>query len=375
MNPNRIAIFLPSLEGGGAERVMVTLANAFAARGYAVDLLLVTAEGPHMKNVAPIVSIIDLKRTRVIKALLPLVRYLRHERPTAMLTAMTHSNVTAILARLLAQVPTRLVVSERTTISMEINRSRSPVSRIIYAIVPFLYRHADGIIAVSQAAATDLARVTRLPASAIEFIYNPFVLDHINKLATAPIDHPWFKPEQPPVVLAIGRLDQAKDYSTLIRSIARLSSIGRHLRLVILGEGELRAALEVQVLECGLTTNQVQMPGFVSNPFAYLARCGVFVLSSRYEGLPGALIEAMACGAPVVSTDCPSGPREILEGGRWGTLVPVGDVDALSKAIDTVLATPRSHLPDVRSRAADFEDKKAVDAYLKAMNLPLISNC
>lgn len=368
MTADRIAIFLPSLNGGGAERVMVTLANAFARRGYAVDLVLAAAQGPYLKDVSRDVRVVDLKAGRVIKALLPLARYLRQERPVAMLVAMTHANVVALLARMLARVPTRLVLSERSTISVEYDHAQGLSARIIYTLVPRLYTRADGIVAVSRAAAADLVRFSALPSRAVEVIYNPFELDHIQTRAAATTAHPWFEPGQPPVVLAIGRLTEQKDFQCLIRAFDQLR-LARPSRLLILGEGELRATLEVLVAECGLTTDEVQMPGFVTNPFVFLARCGVFVLSSRHEGLPGALIEAMACGAPVVSTDCPSGPHEILDGGRWGVLVPVGDVEALARAIDNALSTPRSQLPDVRRRAADFEQGKAVDAYLKALGL------
>jgi len=334
----RIAIFLPSLNGGGAERVMVTLANAFAARGFEVDLVLALAQGPYLQNVRTGVRVVDLKAGRVLKALLPLACYLRRERPAAMLAAMTHANVVAILAHMVARVSTRLVISERTTISVEANRARGLVERSIYTLVPMLYRRPDRIVAVSQDVATDLLRFARLPESAVEFIYNPFDLELIQQRAAERFGHPWFELGQPPVVLAIGRLNQAKDYPMLIRAFARLRAERRALRLMILGEGELRPMLESLIAECGLGANEVQLPGFVANPFAYLSRCAVFVLSSRYEGLPGALIEAMACGVPVVSTDCPSGPREILEGGRWGTLVPIGDVDAMTKAIASVLS-------------------------------------
>jgi glycosyltransferase involved in cell wall biosynthesis len=370
MNGNRIAIFLPSLNGGGAERVMVTLANAFAKRGYEVDLVLATALGPYLKNVSPAVRIVDLNAGRLIWALLPVALYLRGERPTAMLSAMTHTNVIAILARMLAKVSTRLVVSERSTITFNKNQARGLAAWILYALVPKLYVQVNGIIAVSKDSAADLIQFANLSASSVEVIYNPFELVSIHKCAADTVDHPWFAIGQPPVVLGVGRLTEQKDFSSLINAFARLRSDGRLIRLLILGEGELRSSLEKLLTESGLTTDDVQLPGFVSNPFAYLARCDVFVLSSRWEGLPGALIEAMACGAPVVCTNCESGPSEILEGGRWGSLVPVGDVDALAKAIDAVLATPRSKLPDVQKRAEYFEEEKAVNAYLKALALP-----
>ena len=367
MHNNRIAIFLPSLNGGGAERVMVTLANQFSARGYAVDLVLALAQGPYLPNVSAGVRIVDLKASRVLKALLPLTRYLHRERPSAMLAAMTHANLIAILGRMMARVKTRLVISERITISVEANIAQGFVAHSIYSIVPILYQRADHIIAVSRDCASDLIRFAHLPAHTVEFIYNPFELEIIKKRASEPVNHPWFESGQPPVILAIGRLTEQKNFQSLIHAFARLRAGGNTARLLVLGEGELRQVLEEQILECGLSSNEVQLPGFVSNPFSYLSRCGVFVLTSRYEGLPGALIEAMASGAPVISTDCPSGPREILEDGRWGTLVSVGDVDALATAIASVLSQPRHQLPSVTTRAADFDTGKAVDAYLRAL--------
>lgn len=367
----RLAIFLPTLNGGGAERVMVTLANAFAARGFKVDLVLATATGPYLKDVAPSVRVVDLQADRVIKALVPLARYIRRERPMAMLSAMGHANVVALLARKLAQVPVHLVVSERSTISAAHAVAKGLVARINFALIRMIYPAADGICTVSKAASEDLAAFSRLPLQRVQTIYNPFNLVHITAKAVEPLGHPWFASGQPPVLLAIGRLTEAKDYPTLIRAFAQLrQQLGA--RLVILGEGELRPTLQALLVSLRLGEDAVQMPGFVANPYAWLARCSLFVLSSRWEGLPGVLIEAMACGAPVVSTSCLSGPDEILEGGRWGRLVPVGDVDALAQAMAATLNMPPAERPDVRLRAADFEQEKAVDAYLRLLGMPLL---
>lgn len=357
-------MYLPSLRGGGAERVMVTLANAFAERGYATDLVLATAEGPYLKDLSDQVRVVDLHAGRVSKALLPLARYLRRERPRAMLSAMNHANVVAIAARMLARVPCRLVVSEHTTISISAARAQGAVAKAVYALVPWAYRRADAIVAVSRESAADLERFARLPAGSVRAIYNPFDLDRIRRLAAEPLDHPWFAPGQPPVVLAIGRLTEPKDFPSLIRAFAAIRSC-RPARLLILGEGELRGELEALVRSCGLTADDVQMPGFVANPFAYLSRCAVFVLSSRWEGFGNVLVEAMACGAPVVSTDCPSGPREILEDGRWGRLVPVRDVEALADAMVATL-DEKTH-PDAMARTAEFGVGKAVEHYLKVL--------
>ncbi|ATS17713.1 glycosyl transferase [Parathermosynechococcus lividus PCC 6715] len=365
----KVSIFLPSLNGGGAERVMVTLANGFAARGYAVDLVLATAQGPYLKDVRPEVQIVNLRAGRVIKALLPLARHLRRTRPAALLSAMNHANVVAALAHRWSGVPSRLVLSEHNTISVVAQRERSVAGRIVYALVPWMYRWADSLTAVSQAAARDLEQFAHLPAGAVRAIYNPFDLQRIHRMAHNEPRHPWLAPGQPPVVLAIGRLTEQKNFSTLIRAFAQ-SRLRGNARLLILGEGPLRPALLAEAAACGLKEEDFQMPGFIDNPYAFLARAGVFVLSSRWEGLPGVLIEAMACGTPVVSTDCPSGPNEILEGGRWGRLVPVGDSAALANAIDAVLAAPRDSLPNVRLRAADFDQERAIDTYLAALGLP-----
>ena len=349
---------------------MVTLANAFAARGYMVDLVLAVARGPYLTDVSPTVCVVDLNAGRVIKALLPLVRYLRRERPVALLSAMGHANVVALLARKLARSSTWVVISERGLISGEHAIASGATAHLNYWLIRRLYPGADGICAVSQMAAHDLAAFTSLPLQRVQTIYNPFDLVRIAQLGAAKLDHPWFELGQPPVVLAIGRMNEAKDFSVLIRAFAQLRK-ARVVRLVILGEGELRPELEGLLAQLGLDADAVQMPGFVSNPFAWLARCSLFVLSSRREGLPGALIEAMACGAPVVSTNCLSGPDEILEGGRWGRLVLVGDVDALAQAMAATLDMPPAERPAVRLRAADFEQERAVDAYLRILGMPL----
>lgn len=366
----RLTIFLPSLHGGGAERVMVTLANGFAARGYATDLVLAAAEGPYRTDVSPSVRVVDLGAGgRVSQALWPLARYLRRERPAAMLSAMNHANAVAVLARRVSGVPKRLVVSEHNTIGVEATRAQGWAARVVYALVPRVYRWADAVTAVSQAAARDLEAFARLAPGSVQAIFNPFDLEGIGRFAAAPAPHPWLAPGQPPVVLGIGRLTAQKDFPTLIQAVARVRQrVG--VRLLILGEGELRTELAACARACGLDEDSFAMPGFADNPFAFLARASVFVLSSRWEGLPGVLIEAMACGTPVVSTDCPSGPREILEDGRWGALVPVGDVTALAAAVEDVLRADRDTFPDVRARAADFDQNRAIDAYLHTLGLP-----
>jgi glycosyltransferase involved in cell wall biosynthesis len=235
--------------------------------------------------------------------------------------------------------------------------------RLMPKLVRRFYRWADGIVAVSKGVADDLVQVTGLPPERIQVIYNPIVTPELMAKAQDTLDHPWFGPGQPPVILAVGRLDPQKDFHTLIRAFAQVRQI-RLSRLLILGEGEERQALEALVCQLGLQ-DDVCLPGFVANPYPYMTRAGVFVLSSRWEGLPGVLIEALYCGVPLVSTDCPSGPREILANGQYGKLVPVGDVVAMTQAIVAMLNSGKKKVPEESWRPFTLE--VSVNQYLDAL--------
>lgn len=359
----RLALYLPSLRGGGAERVMVTLANAIAERGYTVDLVLAEATGAYLAEVSPRVRVIDLKSSRVVISLPRLIRYLRRERPVAMLSAMGHANVIAILAQKLAGVKTRMVVSERNTYSVASAHTKGWRAVTVKRLQRPAYLASDGIVAVSTGVADDLAKSLSIPRARIDVAYNPVVTDSLSTLADETTALPWLTLGSSPLILGAGRLTKAKDFITLIRSFALVRAT-RPARLAILGEGELRAELETEAIKLGVDTDVV-MPGFIDNPFAVMRQANLFVLSSAWEGLPNVLIQAMACGTPVVSTDCPSGPNEILEGGKWGRLVPVGDVLALAKAITASL--DEIEHPNVALRAADFSVDQAVNKYLQVM--------
>ncbi|WBX84779.1 glycosyltransferase [Sphingosinicella microcystinivorans] len=360
--PRHIAIFLPSLEGGGAERVMVTLANGFAARGHRVDLVLTKAEGPYRSEVSAHVNVIDLNRSRMLTSLLPLIRYLSRERPHVMLSALNHANIVAILARKLAGVRTRLVVSERSSPSGAVgNRATTTM----HWLMRLLYPYADGVIAVSQGVAMELVVDFCLDSRLVTAIPNPVAVPEIQRMAEQRPRHPWLQPGEPPILLAVGRLVPEKDYATLLDAFARLKT-SRDGRLLILGEGPLRPELEQRIEELGLN-DSVELAGFQSNPFGWMAACDLYVLSSRTEGFPNSLIQAMACGARIVSTDCRNGPREILEGGRWGRLVPVGDVEALETALAEALDEVAS--PDVLKRVADFRPEKIIEIYEASLDL------
>ena len=359
----RIAVFVPSLRGGGAERVMLDLAHGFAERGIATDLVLPQVEGPYLSEVRSDVRIVNLKARRVLASLPALVRYLRRERPDALLATLTHANLVALWARRLSGVPTRVVVREANTLTQVTRGAGTDRRRLFPFLVRRFYPWADGIVAVSSGVALDLEASSGTSARRIHILPNPVLTPDLASKAREALDHPWFGVGQPPVVLGVGRLSKQKDYATLIRAFDRVRR-QRVARLVILGDGPERASLEALIAELGLA-DQASLPGFASNPFAYMARAGVFVLSSAWEGMPGALIQAVACGAPVVATDCESGPREILQGGRYGRLVPVGDPSAMAEAILAALEQPRTAVPF--EAVERFTRSAAVSGYLEVL--------
>ncbi len=336
INPvERLAIFLPALGVGGAERVMLKLAQGLVTHGFAVDLVLARAEGPLLAEVPEKARVVKLEASGVLPSLPALICYLRRERPKALLSVL-HGNVVATWARRLAGVSTRVVVSERNALSCMTQYYASDLRmRLTPQLTRWFYPWADGIVAVSKGVADDLAQVAGIPRERIQVIYNPIVTPELAAKAKVPLQHPWFGPGQPSVILSVGRLTAQKDFPTLIQAFARVRQ-DRAIRLLILGEGEERPALEALVQQLGLEQD-VSLPGFILNPYPYMVQAEIFVLSSRWEGLPGALIEAMYCGTPLISTDCPSGPREILADGRYGQLVPVGAVNALAEAIGIAL--------------------------------------
>lgn len=357
----RLAVLLPDLLGGGAQRAVVTLANGFAARGAAVDLLLARAIGEYFHEVDPSVRIVHLgARRAAVTAILPLAKYLERERPDALLSTLAFTNVGAVMARWLASHRPWLVLREAASLTGVGEAAESWKYRITPLCIRMAYRYADRVVGVSEGVSRELIEKGGVPQEHVVTIYNPVVTSNLDRLAEEPVDHPWFAAGGPRIILAVGRLKPQKDFHTLLRAF-HLVRRRVDCRLMILGEGDQRQELTHLAEELG-HREEIAMPGFVQNPFRFMRRSDVFVLSSRFEGLPNALIQAMATGCPVVSTDCPHGPKEILKSGKWGKLVPVGDVQAMARAIEAVLEgrfTPRNPRP----RAADFSADRAVNAY------------
>ncbi|MFP4131562.1 MAG: glycosyltransferase [Thiohalospira sp.] len=333
----RIAVLIAYTGDGGVEKMVNNLLRGFVDAGVTVDLLLLKARGGHVAGIPPEVNTYYLNARTSLLALPAVVRYLRRVRPDALLAAKDRAARVALRARRWAGVATRVV----PRMGMHLSGSLADKSALRrwsrFRPVRRLYPEADAIVAVAGPVADDLAAIGGIPRERFAVIANPTVTPELAALSREPVEHPWLGKERGrPVIVAVGRLKGQKDFPTLLRAFAALQ---HPARLIILGEGPDREALERLRDELGLT-DSVDLPGFTDNPYAWMRAADLFVLSSRYEGSPNVLVEAMAVGTPVVATDCPSGPRALLRDGELVPLVPVGDSEALAAAMERVLAAP-----------------------------------
>lgn len=349
---------------------MLQLCAGFTRRGHSVDLVVAIPGGPLEKRIPEGIRVVDLKQKRSIAALPALAGYLRRERPSAILSTLEHSNILSVWATALARTSTRTVLREASVLLPrdQFKGARPHVQR---ALMKQVYPRASAIVAVSKSVEEDLVRGLGIAPSQIQTIYNPVVELDLEQRASEPVDDPWFSPGAPPVVMAAGRLSPEKDFANLVRAFGHARK-KRTARLVIFGEGKERQRLEALVHELGLEAD-VRLPGYEMNVYRYMKRAAVFVLSSIFEGLPGSLIQAMACGARVVSTDCPGGSREVLETAASktsGLLVPVKDSVALGEAI-VALLDDHAKGPDRVAHGIDrFREEASLDAYLAVLGVP-----
>ncbi len=358
-----LSFFIQDLRAGGAEHNVARILSGIVARGIAADLVVVERKGVFFNELDSRVNVVELPQKRTMSSILGLKRYIESRRPVALVSSLTHTNIAAILANSLASPRTRLVVVERNQLSL--NRSlKTGFVRLSYALVPWLYPRADVLAAVSTGVRDDLARTMRVSADQINVLYNPVVTDDLERRAAESIEHPWVLDSRIPIILGVGRLVPQKNFPLLIHAFVRVRK-QRPARLIVLGEGEMRSELDGLVQSLGVKSD-VDFPGFDANPFRFMRRAAIYVLSSDWEGLPTTLIEAMACGAPVVATDCRSGPSEILLQGQFGRLVPTGDVGALAGAIMETLDAPGDKAPRI-ARAREFNLQSAVDRYLSVV--------
>jgi glycosyltransferase involved in cell wall biosynthesis len=360
-HPRRLAFLLPELKGGGAERVFIDLASYLTAQGHNVDLVVFSLRGEYADQDGTGVKTVDLQCRRAAMALPGLLAYLRENRPAVLFSTLDHVNLVAILARMVSPVKFRLAIRIANNLTASYRHPRTFRARFIPLLIRRFYRHADEILAVSAGVADDAARFCSIPRERIRAIHNPVLTPELVAKREAPWSPPFNATDGLPMVLGVGSLTAQKDFVTLIKAFALVRK-QRPARLVILGEGHQRGNLMSAAAECGVEKD-FYLPGFVDNPFVYMRHAAVFVLSSRWEGLPGVLIQALACGCPVVSTDCPSGPEEILAGGRYGSLVPVGDHQVMASAILDSLNNSHDPMSGMQ-RAENFKVDEVANSYL-----------
>lgn len=364
--PQKLRLFIlrPTMSQGGADRVTLTLLKALDRHLFDTSLVLMRDEGVFMSDIPADVRICSLNASSLWTAWWPLAKVVSAEKPDILFSTSSGTNIIAVIARILSGHAFRLVLSERNVLFHgEITLKR----RLVVFLKRLLYQQADLITSVSQGVKDDLLAKLGVSPNLVSVVYNPVVTDEIEDLAAESVEHPWFQ-EPTPILLGVGRLIVQKDFSTLIKAFARVRA-ERDVKLVILGEGPLRKDL-LELARSSGVEDDVWLPGFDKNPFKYMARCTVFILSSREEGLPGVLVQAMACGAAVISTDCPAGPSEIITHNVDGILVPVGEVDALAERITYLLdhADVRQHMgAAARQSVQKFTVENVINNYVAAL--------
>lgn len=360
----RITVVLPRIEGGGGlDRIYTALAGQLHARGEVVDVVRVDTRYRDPAAVPAGVADVDLRAGRASRAVPRLARHLRRTRPRAVVAAAPMGNLLASAAVRLARVDPALVLCTQNDFTTLLDLAHQPKHRATLALLRRWYPRADALVAVSPGLADRVADLTGVARDRVEVIPNPVLTPAFLEAARDPVDHPWFDGQGPAVVVTVARLSPLKDLPTLLDAFARLRS-RRPVRLAILGDGPERARLERDVAARGLV-DDVWMPGFVEAPQRYVARAQVFALSSRSEGLGNVLVEALAVGTPVVSTDAPHGPRAILGGGTHGRLVPVGDPAALADALGATLDDPPP--PVARHVLAPYDAVAVASRYLEVV--------
>jgi glycosyltransferase involved in cell wall biosynthesis len=374
--PRHIAFFTYAMSGGGAARRTVELANGFVSRGYDVDLVMLSEESKYADRLSPGVRRVVLDQPqwygrvpfRWIRLLLgvpALARYLQVRHPDIIVAAGDRVHLTSVIAWQISGKPMPLILRATNSVSGKNVGVWAPMRMIVdlrrRCLWRIVYRRATRIVAVSDGVAEEIVRLADLPPGAVPTVFEPVVDDSLAEKAKGPLVHPWLEPGQPPVLLAVGRLTTQKDYPTLLEAFA-MARKNRPLRLMILGNGPLRSKLQDMIVALGVESD-VHLFGYAENPMAWMARASLLVLSSVYEGLPAVLIEALACGCPVVSTNCPSGPWEILDKGAYGRLVPCGDPAALAEAILATLDVPVDR-QRLRDQARVFDSETSIDRYI-----------
>lgn len=361
----KFAFFIPYFRDGGVETTTVRLAAQLSQQGHETDLVTFQHDSPYLED-SPF-RVVDLDARRTLTSTPKLVRYLRRERPDVVVSAHHFANIIAVVARAISGSSPELVITERLQIDHVLAESENPKDRLLPSLMRLTYPQADHIVTVSRDAGDALAKIIGVATDRVDAIYNATLVDEVFEKSEEQPDHPWFEDDSTAVVLGVGRLKPQKDFKSLIRAFGQVRAKGDDVRLVILGEGDQRSTLKSLANDLGIA-DSIDLHGFVDNPYAFMRNADVFVLSSRYEGMPNVLVEAASLGTPVVATDCPSGPRELLNNGEGGELIPVGDIDAMADAITYQLNHPekaRERLNGIQDNLAEFRPERTVERYLE----------
>lgn len=354
----KIALMTPTLSMGGAEKVMLNLAKGFYNEGHSVFLVCGTFKGEYSEQIPGGIKVIDLGVNRMRFSLLPLIKFLKNHKPDVLYTAFRLNNVIALLAKMIIRSNVKVYVSEHGFEHIPNNIS-GEIKALIYR---YLYSKAERIITVSRGLSHFVAKELTISPLNIVTIYNPVIDEDNNYNSKADIGEEWFRNRQVPVILSVGRLAKIKGYQDLLKTFNEIIKY-KDARLVIIGEGPYRSELEKIIHELHLQDN-VRLMGYVENPYPYMELSSVLVLTSYKEGFGNVLVEGLYCGAQVVSTDCPSGPNEILMNGKFGTLVPVGDSTSLEEAITNIIDKKKIY-KNGKIRAKEFTINKICKEYLQ----------
>lgn len=354
---NKISLFITNLTIGGAERVAVNLSKGLTKFGYDVEIVLVNNEGEFLSEIPESVNLVELDADRLRSAVIPLYRYIHTKNPDVIISFMTGPNIIAILSNILSMKKSRVIATEHNTQTMKSGLSM----KMDMYLGRGLYKLSDGIIGVSVGVAENVSNWANIPKKEIEVIHNPVIEKNLLEREFSTPPHEWYNEKDIPTIVSAGRHVEQKNFQTLIRAFDKVLS-EREARLVLIGEGEKTEEYEDLVKDLGIQ-DHVCMPGFVDNLYEYLFYSDVFVLSSAWEGLSMVLIEAMACRTPVVSTDCPYGPAEVLRNGIYGSLVPVDSYEELGNEILETLENP-SKEEQLTNRASDFSIEAITQEYV-----------
>lgn len=357
------AIYIHDLSPGGVERQSLVLARELQTRGVDVVLVVHQMRGELVPLLPPGIPVINLHSSRTLQDVLRLRRYLLNDRPDVFMANVDHNNIAAALANALAGTDTKLVICQHNPLSAGFHATVNWKHRV----VPWFYRvlasRIDHAVAVSDGIASELVHAG-LPAAKVSTISNAVIGDDFDDRAAVPVHHPWLVNKDRPVFVTAGRLVEMKDQRTLLRAFA-MHVRTRPSRLMLLGAGPMLEELRELATSLGIA-DDVAFEGFVRNPLPYMRAADAFVLSSRSEGFGNVLVEALGCGTPVVATDCPHGPADILAHGKYGILVPPQDPEALAPALGRIL-DDRAQWPSERlqARAEEFSYHACADQYAR----------